>query len=342
MPVQRDNTTTNSNSAEGLESEALNEVRSFERAMQARADQAFNKTDPIRIFSDGLVKGGAVFVSALGKVTQAAELRFSGLFDQAQASADAARSAAERQIQADVASLRKTLAEEIRQSNSAAVAADRRVRGARAYGIAGIALVATFGLGMMTERWRGTSGATLASATSLERLQEQANATTAQLSAGQTALAQSAQQILVASAAAAPALSLLTAMGQLPQAELEAAQAVIAELSSAASTKRQTSMVALREAMRLTPAQRRQAIEFASIEDEGMRKNVLEIGKLAAVRGDRGWFQGETPYKGCVANGPSIPTDRTIRLQTCLVVLPQDWPTMPDSGLRRYYLNNGG
>lgn len=323
--------------ADDLEAQALAEVRGYERTMEARAKAAFpDKTDPIRIYGEGLAVGGVAFLGSLAKLTRATEMRLRGLFQDAERAAEAKRAAAEAQRKADAtaaeadrARTKREAQEAVRAGFKEIVAVERQTRYLRAFGLAVPAAALMFGLGMAAEHWRGSAAATRDAANNLAELQRVAGEAS-------LAFAQSARDMQDAVGAAGSGLAVLRAVGNLPPAEMEAAQAIIGELGSADGRRRTTAIAAVRDAMSIPPERRRDAVEFARIEDPATRANFIEMAKMADAR--RGaWWTGETPYAGCLVNGPVLPTNRGAPQPTCLVALPLGWQVKSDANLRNFY-----
>lgn len=262
---------------------------------------------------------------------------------------ESGRQAAETQRKADAATAeadrakaKREAIEAVRAGWKEVAAVEGRTRYLKAFAMTAPAAVLMFALGMATENWRGSAATTRDAAEKLTRLSEAANSASQELTSTRTALAEASKEMQEAVATAATGLNVLRALGTLPATELETAQKIIAEMAAAARPNGASPYLqVLRETMAIAPARRRDALEFAQIEDPGLRANILEMAKWAAAREFKGWFPGEAPYKGCLANGPNLPTDRNTVLRTCLVRLPDGWTAQPDTGLRQFYRNGG-
>lgn len=333
--------------AQALEAQAEAEVRGYERAMAARAEQAFpeDKGDPIRLYGEGLAQGGVAFLRSMGKLTRAAELRLRSLLVAGEETAEAQRQRAEEirqaalaRMQADQAAVKADLVAAVRSGGAELLRQDRKAQKWRVLGLTALGCAALVGTaGTAGYRW-GRSDAGLAATAELERLRAEAAAANTALAAGREQLVAAASEVRSVAAEAGAGLGILRAMGTLPQAELEATQGIVNDLAANARGLGQSpQLAALREAMAMPSGRRRDAVEFAKIEDGGLRGNLLALAQTAAARQGQPWWQGESTYKGCLANGPVLTTASGVRQPTCLVALPIGWAARPDAVLRNNY-----
>lgn len=330
----------NPRSPEELEAEALADVRGFERTMQARAEQAFpDKTDPIRVYGEGLAGGGVAHVRAVVKATTAAVGRIEGLLTGAQRTAQAQVEAATARAEADRAAAKVEAVAAVRAGLGEMIAVDRRARYGLAVGIAGLGIAASFGLGMLTEHWRDRAAEVGDTAVKLAELRQEATLATVALSAERVQLGEAAAGMKQAVADAGAGVSVLRVLGNLPEGERAAMNGILDALAGAvAGTKPNPQLQAVRELMALSPAARAQAIDFAKIGDAKFRDGFLPVIRMAESRTRTPWWAGEQVYPGCLTSGPALTAQGGGRVATCLVQLPDAWLSATDAYLRvRHY-----
>ena len=325
---------------EELEAEAAAEVRGYETVMQARAEAAFpDRTDPIRVYGEGMAAGGVAFVRSVAKLTTAADLRLRNLLGTAQRTAQAQVEAATAQAEADRAAAKLEAVAAVRAGLGEVIAADRRARYGWAAGIAGLGIAAAFGLGMLTQHWRARATEVDSAVSNLAELRQEASLVAVTLDAERVQIGNAATGLKQAVADAGAGLSVLRTLGTLPEGERTAMNGILDALAGAANGKSPSPQLrAVRELMALRPVDRAQAIEFARIGDFKFRSAFLPVIRLAEDRSRTLWWEGERVYPGCLTNGPTLATQGDGRIATCLVQLPDAWPPVTDTYLRtRHY-----
>ena len=328
-------------SPEQMEAEALAEVRGLEQTMRARAEAAFpDKTDPIRIYGEGLVAASVAQVRTTIKLGSAMAARIGGLLAAAQRTAQAQTEAATAKAEADRAAGKLEAIGVVRAGLGEVVAADRRARYGWAVGMAGIGLALAFGAGMLTGTWRERATATASAADKLAQMETAAVKTTVSFMSEEIQLRETADAMRKAVADANPGLSVLRLMGTLPEAERAAMNGILDELVGAAKgTKPSPQLQAVRGLMALPAPARDQAMVFARIGDPQFRANFLLIARLAEGHSKEPWWDGEEVFPGCLTNGPALRVVKgSGKMPTCLVQLPDGWLSAPDTYLRtRHY-----
>lgn len=327
-------------SPEQMEAEALAEVRGLEQTMRARAEAAFpDKTDPIRIYGEGLAAAGVAQVRTTIKLGSAMAARIGGLLAAAQRTAQAQTEAATAKAEADRAAGKLEMIGVVRAGLGEVVAVDRRARYGRAVGMAGIGLALAFGAGMLTGTWRERATATASAADKLAALEKAAVTTTVGLMSAEIRIRETTDEVTKAVADATPGLSVLRTMGTLPDGERAAMNGILDELVGAAKgTKPSPQLQAVRGLMALPAVARDQAMVFARIGDPQFRANFLLIARLAEGHSKEPWWDGEQVFPGCLTNGPALRVKGGNKMPTCLVELPEGWLSAPDTYLRtRHY-----
>lgn len=327
-------------SPEQMEAEALAEVRGLEQTMRARAEAAFpDKTDPIRIYGEGLVASGVAQVRTTIKLGSAMAARIGGLLAAAQRTAEAQTEAATAKAEADRAAGKLRVVEAVRAGLDEVVAVDRRARYGWAVGMAGIGVALAFGAGMLTGTWRERATATASAADKLAQLETVAVQTTVGLMSAEIRIRETTDEVTKAVADATPGLSVLRTMGTLPEAERAAMNGILDELVGAAKgTKPSPQLQAVRDMMALPAQIRDQALVFARIGDPQFRANFLAIARLAEKHSKEPWWAGEEVFPGCLTNGPALDVEKGGRIPTCLMQLPDGWLSATDTYLRtRHY-----
>ena len=259
---------------------------------------------------DAADKAAATLTGAAAEMRKAAEVQ---------------RAAAAQEFKAQEAKAYAALTDRLTATTDAAVAADRRLRGWRAYGLAGFALLGVLGAGMLIEHWRAGYYRTAEVGASITSLQQQLNAAT-----------QNVATIKQAADGAGNALAILRTVGSLPPEEYAVAQSLLAELAKPPSARQSLTLSELKELMKLPADRRADAVRFALIDDANLRSNMTAITNQAAAR-NTPWFPNDRVFRGCLASGPNLPTTAKTTIRTCLVRLPDEWPSPPDDGLRGYY-----
>ncbi len=312
-------------SPEQMEAEALAEVRGLEQTMRARAEAAFpDKTDPIRIYGEGLAAAGVAQVRSMSKLTGAMAARIGGLLTAAQRTAQAQTEAATAQAEADRAAAKLDAVAVVRAGFGEVLAVDRRAR----YGWAvGVALA--FGVGLLTGVWWAQASATADAANKLAALEIEATKATVGFMAEEIRLRETADGMRQAVADAGAGLSVLRLMGTLPEGERTAMNGILDALVGAAKGAQPSPQLqAVRGLMALPATARSQAMEFAKIGDPEFRDTFLPVIRLAE----------EEVYPGCVTNGPALGLKGGGKIPTCLVQLPDSWLSVTDTYLRtRHY-----
>ena len=323
-------------SPDELEAEALAEVRGLEQTMQARAAAAFpDKTDPIRIYGEGLTASGVAHVRSMGKMTRAMSARLGALLTTAEQTAKAQTEAATAKAEADRAAGKLEAVEVMRAGLGEVLAVDRRARYGRAMGIAGAGAALVLGVGLLAGYGWGRASVTADAADKLAALQRETASATAALAASQTQIREMASEMKRAVADAGAGLSVLRTIGTLPEGERAAMNGILDALAGAANgSKPGPQLQAVRELMALPAAARAQAMEFARTGDVQFRASFLPVMRLAEERSKSTWWAGETVYPGCLTNGPTLPVKSGGAIPTCLVQLPDAWQSSGDAYLR--------
>ena len=327
-------------SPDQMEAEALAEVRGLEQTMRARAEAAFpDKTDPIRIYGEGLAASGVAQVRSMAKLGGAMVARIGGLLAAAQRTAQAQIEAATAKAEADRAASKLEAVAAVRAGLGEMLAADRRARYGRAIGMAGIGLALAFGAGMLTGTWRERATATASAADKLAQLEKATVTTTVGLMSAEIRIRETTDEVTKVVTDATPGLSVLRLMGTLPEAERAAMNGILDELVGAAKgMKPSPQLQAVRGLMALPAVARDQALVFARIGDPQFRANFLLIARLAEGHSKEPWWDGEQVFPGCLTNGPALRMKGGGKMPTCLVELPDGWLSAPDTYLRtRHY-----
>ena len=322
-------------SPEQMEAEALAEVRGLEQTMRARAEAAFpDKTDPIRIYGEGLAAAGVAQVRTMIKLGSAMAARIGGLLAAAQRTAQAQTEAATAKAEADRAAGKLEMIGVVRAGLDEVVAVDRRARYGRAVGMAGIGVALAFGAGVLTGTWRERATATASAADKLAQLETVAVQTTVGLMSAEIRIRETTDEVTKAVADATPGLSVLRTMGTLPEAERAAMNGILDELVGAAKgTKPSPQLQTVRAMMALPVQTRDQALVFARIGDPQFRANFLLIARLAEGHSKEPWWPGEEVFPGCLTNGPALDVEKGGRIPTCLMQLPDGWLSATDTYL---------
>lgn len=327
-------------SPEQMEAEALAEVCGVEQVMRARAEAAFpDKTDPVRIYGEGLAAAGVAQVRSMSKLARAMAARIGSLLAAAQRTAQAQTDVATAKAEADRAASKLEAVEAVRAGLGELVAVDRRARYGWAVGIAGIGVALVFGAGLLTGIWWTQASATASAADKLAQLEVAATKATAGFMAEEIRLHETADGTRQAVANAGAGLSVLRLMGNLPEAERTAMNSILDALVGAArGAQPSPQLQAVRGLMALPAAAREQAMAFARIGDPEFRDAFLPIVRLAEERSKEAWWPGESVYAGCLTNGPALRTKGGGKIPTCLVQLPDSWLSVTDTYLRaRHY-----
>jgi len=323
-------------SPDQMEAEALAEVRGLEQTMRARAEAAFpDKTDPIRIYGEGLAAAGVAQVRSMSKLAGAMAARIGGLLTAAQRTAQAQTEAATAQAEADRAAAKLEAVAAVWAGLGEVLAADRRARYGWAVGIAGLGVALVFGVGLLTGQWWARASATADAANKLAALEIEATKATVGFMAEEIRLRETADGMRKAVADAGTGLSVLRLMGTLPEGERVAMNGILDALVGAArGAQPSPQLQAVRGLMALPAAARSQAMEFARIGDPQFRDTFLPVIRLAEERSRNGWWEGEDVYPGCVTNGPALGLKGGSKIPTCLVQLPDSWLSVTDTYLR--------
>lgn len=323
-------------SPDQMEAEALAEVRGLEQTMRARVEAAFpDKTDPIRIYGEGLAAAGVAQVRSMSKLAGAMVARIGGLLTTAQQTAQAQTEAATAQAEADRAAAKLEAVAVIRAGFGEVLAVDRRARYGWAVGIAGLGVALVFGVGLLTGVWWARASATADAADKLAALEMAAVKTTVGFMSEEARLRETADGMRKAVADAGTGLSVLRTMGTLPEGERAAMDGIVDELAGAAKgTKPSPQLQAVRGLMALPAPAREQAMAFARIGDAHFRDTFLPIVRLAEERSRGTWWPGEEVYPGCITIGPALAIKGGGKIPTCLVQLPDSWLSVPDTYLR--------
>ena len=327
-------------SPEQMVAEAMAEARGVEQTLQARLEVAFpDKTDPIRIYGEGLAAAGVAQVRSMSKLTRAMAARIGGLLAAAQRTAQAQTAAATAQAEADRAAAKLEAVGAVRAGLGEVLAVDRRARYGWAVGIAGLGLALAFWAGVMTGTWRAQATAVADAGDKLAQLRTEADKATLGLMAEEGQLHEAASGMRQAVADASAGLSVLRLMGTLPEAERTAMNSILDALVAAAKgTQPSPQLQAVRGMISLSTAAREQAMEFAKIGDAHFRDTFLPIMRLAEDRSRGTFWAGEVVYPGCVTNGPALSLQGGGKMPTCLVELPGSWLSVSDTYLRtRHY-----
>ena len=327
-------------SPERMEAEALAEVRGLEQVMRARAEAAFpDKTDPIRIYGEGLAAAGVAQVRSMSKLAGAMVARIGGLLTAAQRTAQAQTEAATAQAEADRAASKLEAVAAVRAGLGEVLAVDRRARYGWAVGIAGLGVALVFSAGALTGVWWARASATASAADKLAQLEIEAAKATVGFMAEEVRLRETASGMQQAVADAGAGLSVLRLMGNLPDGERTAMNGILDALVGAAKgTQPSPQLQAVRGLMALPAAAREQAMEFAKIGDVHFRDTFLPVVQLAEERSRGTWWPGEDVYPGCVTNGPALNLKGGGKMPTCLVQIPDGWLSVSDTYLRtRHY-----
>lgn len=329
----------NPRSPDELEAEALAEVRGIEQAMRARAEAAFpDKTDPIRIYGEGMAAAGVAHVRSMSKLAGAMSARLGALLTTAEQTAHAQTEAATAKAAADRAAGKLEAVEVMRAGLGEVLAVDRRARYGWAAGIAGAGVALVLGVGLLAGYGWGRASVTADAADKLAELQRETASATAALAASQAQIREMASAMKQAVADAGSGLSVLRTIGALPEGERAAMNSILDALAGAANgTKPSPQLQAVRELMALPAAARVQAEEFAKIGDVQFRASFLPVVRLAEWRSKSSWWAGETVYPGCLTNGPSLAPKAGGAIPTCLVQLPDTWQSSADTYLRVNY-----
>lgn len=329
----------NPRSPEQLEAEALADVRGIERTLQARAEAAFpDKNDPLRIYGEGVAAAGVAHVRAMAKATAAAASRIEGLLAGARRTAEAQTQAATAKAEADRAAAKLEAVEAVRAGLGEVLAVDRRARLGWAIGAAGLGATLLLVAGGAAGWHARGAWASADAAEKLVELRAEAEAARAAVAAEQARLREAAEGMKQAVADAGAGLSVLRALGNLPDAERAAMNGILDALAGAVSgTKPNPQLQAVRELMALPPVARAQAAEFTKLGDVQFRAAFLPVMRIAEARTRNPWWVGEQVYPGCLTNGPSLAAQGGATVPTCLVQLPDAW-AITDAYLRtRHY-----
>lgn len=323
-------------SPDQMEAEALAEVRGLEQTMRVRVEAAFpDKTDPIRIYGEGLAAAGVAQVRSMSKLAGAMVARIGGLLTTAQQTAQAQTEAATAKAEADRAAAKLEAVAVVRAGFGEVLAVDRRARYGWAVGIAGLGVALVFGVGLLTGVWWARASATADAANKLAALEIAAAKATVGFMAEEIRLRETADGMRQAVADAGTGLSVLRLMGTLPEGERTAMNGILdALVGSAKGAQPSPQLQAVRGLMALPAAARAQAMEFARIGDPEFRDTFLPIMRLAVERSKETWWPGEEVYPGCVTNGPALRTKGGGKIPTCLVQLPDGWLSASDTYLR--------
>lgn len=323
-------------SPDDLEAEALAEVRGIEQAMRARAEAAFpDKTDPIRIYGEGMAASGVAHVRSVAKLSRAMFARIGGLMTAAEQAAKAQTEAAIAKAEADRAAGKLEAVEVMRAGLGEVLAVDRRARYGRTMGFAGAGVALVLGVGLLAGYGWGRASVAASAADRLAELQREATSATAALAASQAQMRDMASGMKQAVADAGAGLSVLRTIGTLPEGERAAMNSILDALAGAANgSKPNPQLQAVRELLALPPASRAQAAEFARIGDAQFRAAFLPVVRLAEEHSKGSWWAGETVYPGCVTNGPSLAIKTGGAISTCIVQLPDTWQSPTDAYLR--------
>lgn len=295
------------------------------------------RTDPMRptleILRDapGLIADSVAAVAddAVGRIARAADL--------VKAAADAQGAAAEATIRARHAEAMADLAARLNSTVDAAVAADRRVRGYRALGTLCCGAALLIAAAGAAGYYAGRAHETQVAASSLDALRQQASATAASLAAGEEHRRREADDLARTVSEASTGLALMRTIGNLPQQELEAAQALVNDMAASVRGGPGSPASAIRDILALPTPDRSAALRFARTGNAALRQAVIGIAEVAAFRGGTPYWAGDTPPPGCVATGPAIRFDNGTLVATCLVQLPLGVTTARDTHLARHY-----
>lgn len=309
---------------EELEGEAISEVLGYQKAMERRAMEAFpDEKDAIRLSMEGLAHGGAAFVSALGKITRAAEMRLRSLLTDATATAEAQRQASIANAAADTAAAKRDILETIHAGFKAVASQEAKTRYVQSISVACVTAAFVFISGSAAGWMAHSYFQTRTAIAELEALRrETANARQEATNSRETVrmLGDVVKDIQ-------PALTVMTSLNRMepePRASMIALLQMVAD-RKAANVYQWTT---------LTDKQRSDAMQFARISDDELRQNMLGIAQLANARSS-GWWEGERVPRGCLTYGPNLATATRTTLNTCLVELPDAVPKGNDSYLRR-------
>ena len=319
-----------------LEAEALAEVRGVEQTMRARVEAAFpDKTDPIRIYGEGLAAAGVAQVRSMSKLTSAMAARIGGLLTTADQAARAQTEAATAKAAADRAGAKLEAVEAVRAGLGEVLAVDRRARIGWSVGVAGAGAALVLGLGLLAGYgWARASGSA-DTADKLAELRQEADSAKAALAAERAELRDMVAMMKQAVSDAGAGLSVLRTLGNLPEGERAAMNGILDELVGAMKGAQPSPQLqAVRGMMALPAAARAQAMEFARIGDPQFRASFLPVLRLAEERSRSAWWAGETVYPGCLTNGPALALKSGGTIPTCLVQLPDTWQSSADTYLR--------